>query len=1210
MLKVFSTLVLLFVTSFAFSQENKVPLCGTPDSQILDAKVLERMRNAGKNPNLRMADLPMLECLVAVAVENKIYEKYGKNHDLIREYVYRYFDKVSKIFEDEVRIKLTVAHIEIIESQRSDTLNKTTQMFGYHIGHLFTLNDAIPKIAAGYAIVEKNSYGKYRLYCVSGNFEEENYVAKVMAHEIGHCFDSMHTHNCNWPNGPIDYCSDVEGTCDTGGRLPSIGTIMSYCSYNKLTFHPYCREVMRKRAEEILRTLALEPYPIAKYNIVKHNISAEPIISWKWFGYQSNTIRYRIQISDNQDFNGILIDSLVAYPFFKGYGLNYGKEYFFRIKSINATGESKWSELDSFICTKNSLLSSPVTKEAVLDSNNINYVRLEAYPVNGAIGYEFRLRDNANYYYDYYYNSYKSYYYFRTNKPVLEFKQLRDKNFNFPSGTFFWEVSTIKPDSLAGPTSIVRSFNRFKLPEIALPQSMNNLPTTFPIIWNKGFLSTYNDFFIYGSEYNREYLFQLSEDPSFSKIIYENNRVLNKVGDSKLTDLGYEVVEKLKPNSKYYFRFKEKSGVASWVASNFSTGSENNKWKFISPFEVPSMDNVYQIAQSHDLNKFIFTNNFGVQLFDGKNWSFINSLLTKGLVGIDKYSKAKIGVNNNLYFTNYNQSLLIGNEVVLFEYDGEKVTKILSDTLLNGRRFISDFYFDKKNQIYVVLSVNDLGEYEIAKYNGEKWFMLPSKKYSQPPIILFDNNDNIIVKDLFNGIFKLNGNVWEQLSKKNQFDFYPSFRVDSENNVWWADETKIYKRGTDNIIKNYDLGSLVYISDFIFDRKGILWLIGSYKSKVVLLKFQNNQWQRIDELNDIPIPNLNYSKLLIDKQNRVCLFSEEYGVFIYDDTGLVKSQEITAEKILNRNGIGAGNPIKIIASSSSGLPLSYKLISGPAIIKNDSIYFKGENGKVSLQMSQSGNEIYEPAKNVELSFDITLKLQSITFTKIEQKILAEKSFTLSATTTSGLPITYQIISGPATVNGNVVTLTGTGRVLIKAIQNGNAEFLAANEVIQEFCVIPAKPIISVNAANNWMLEVNADKNLQWYFNGTKVENGTKSTLLATQNGQYKVEVFNADASCAANTSDIFQLLILANEDDKNQSIKVFPNPADDWVTVDSENLLKINSIKLYDLKGSLLYTNEKTEFPHKIKIQSSWQGNVLLEIKTNDKTYLKKLVLN
>jgi photosystem II stability/assembly factor-like uncharacterized protein len=68
----------------------------------------------------------------------------------------------------------------------------------------------------------------------------------------------------------------------------------------------------------------------------------------------------------------------------------------------------------------------------------------------------------------------------------------------------------------------------------------------------------------------------------------------------------------------------------------------------------------------------------------------------------------------------------------------------------------------------------------------------------------------------------------------------------------------------------------------------------------------------------------------------------------------------------------------------------------------------------------------------------SLKLdQAITFTDVPETIDSGSSYTLAATSSSGLPITYTVISGPAVITGNVMTFTGEGDVVVSASQAGD-----------------------------------------------------------------------------------------------------------------------------------------------------------------------------
>ncbi len=84
--------------------------------------------------------------------------------------------------------------------------------------------------------------------------------------------------------------------------------------------------------------------------------------------------------------------------------------------------------------------------------------------------------------------------------------------------------------------------------------------------------------------------------------------------------------------------------------------------------------------------------------------------------------------------------------------------------------------------------------------------------------------------------------------------------------------------------------------------------------------------------------------------------------------------------------------------------------------------------------------------------------QTITFDPIPERTLNDGSIVLGATASSGLPVSYSIVSGPATLNGNKVTITSAGIVSIKASQAGNATYLAAPDVIRTFTVNNNAPV--------------------------------------------------------------------------------------------------------------------------------------------------------
>jgi hypothetical protein len=83
--------------------------------------------------------------------------------------------------------------------------------------------------------------------------------------------------------------------------------------------------------------------------------------------------------------------------------------------------------------------------------------------------------------------------------------------------------------------------------------------------------------------------------------------------------------------------------------------------------------------------------------------------------------------------------------------------------------------------------------------------------------------------------------------------------------------------------------------------------------------------------------------------------------------------------------------------------------------------------------------------------------QTITFGALANVTYGVAPFTVSATASSGLPVSFAIVSGPASINGNTITILGTGTVTVEASQSGNGNYSAAPVVDRSFTVISSGP---------------------------------------------------------------------------------------------------------------------------------------------------------
>jgi len=65
----------------------------------------------------------------------------------------------------------------------------------------------------------------------------------------------------------------------------------------------------------------------------------------------------------------------------------------------------------------------------------------------------------------------------------------------------------------------------------------------------------------------------------------------------------------------------------------------------------------------------------------------------------------------------------------------------------------------------------------------------------------------------------------------------------------------------------------------------------------------------------------------------------------------------------------------------------------------------------------------------------------------------------NTTTSAGLPVSFSVVSGPARVSGNRLSVTGAGRVVLAANQPGNTEFNAAPMLSTSFNAVKARQTI-------------------------------------------------------------------------------------------------------------------------------------------------------
>ena len=132
------------------------------------------------------------------------------------------------------------------------------------------------------------------------------------------------------------------------------------------------------------------------------------------------------------------------------------------------------------------------------------------------------------------------------------------------------------------------------------------------------------------------------------------------------------------------------------------------------------------------------------------------------------------------------------------------------------------------------------------------------------------------------------------------------------------------------------------------------------------------------------------------------------------------------------------------AISNANLPIEYSSSNtNVAVIINGSIHVVG-SGTAEITAMQSGNMNFFPAVPVSKILTINKISQTISFEILPNKIFGDADFSISAASTSNLPVTFSSSNtAVATVIGNIVHILSAGNTIITAQQSGNDTYLEA-----------------------------------------------------------------------------------------------------------------------------------------------------------------------
>ncbi|GEM_PF-6614935 len=258
-------------------------------------------------------------------------------------------------------------------------------------------------------------------------------------------------------------------------------------------------------------------------------------------------------------------------------------------------------------------------------------------------------------------------------------------------------------------------------------------------------------------------------------------------------------------------------------------------------------------------------------------------------------------------------------------------------------------------------------------------------------------------------------------------------------------------------------------------------------------------------------------------------------------------QSITFDNISNRI-FDPNATLVLSATASSGLDVFFEAMTNNVEIQGNTLTIR-KGGFVKIKAAQVGNELYHPASEVIRTFFIDKQKQTITFAEINNKVFGDAPFNLVAETSSGLPVSFEILNGENTIQiqDGLVTILKAGFVKIRAFQEGNDSYSSTGSVIQTFTIYPTLALDKVTfnpedytlnltfskqgnfARSNRFTVQLSDENGEFtrYTNLNTQFDLNTNTLVATipeqlkSSGQYQVRVVSSSPRLFSNKLPVF-----------------------------------------------------------------------------------------
>jgi surface protein len=310
------------------------------------------------------------------------------------------------------------------------------------------------------------------------------------------------------------------------------------------------------------------------------------------------------------------------------------------------------------------------------------------------------------------------------------------------------------------------------------------------------------------------------------------------------------------------------------------------------------------------------------------------------------------------------------------------------------------------------------------------------------------------------------------------------------------------------------------------------------------------------------------------------------------------SQIITFDEIPDLD-LANSQHVNLMATASSGLDVTYSLTAGDGSIAFDVLTLNAA-GTFTVTAAQSGNTNYSAASPIARSFTVTdtrKQTQTITFGAIDDQIYGNV-ITLSASASSGLDVSYELLAGEGSFESGILTIKGVGNYTIRVSQPGNESFEATSKD-QSFAV--SKAPLTITAEDITINQGESIPTLTFGLEGllfddsvgdldTEPEISTDATP-SSDPGTYAINLSGGeddhyDFILVDGTLTIEAVLGVSHL----QQVNVYPNPTSAYVTITT---VRGETVMITDLEGRTVLREENTDAVMTLDV-SGWNRGVYL----------------